>query len=193
LKIITNTLIIATLFTANITASQICHGLQCYASFGKPANYKPSIKKFNRHDRNTVSMPVVEPTFQDVIIETDTNDNNNFRTDSIAENTINGQGNEIEIFEPIVVSEEIIYPNPVSSVDEGQEYDSSIVQSTEYSDEIQDLDYATSVEPILVENSTNNEEKIIKLTLNQETLCKEGNEVIPCDTVQSEDSECVCV
>jgi len=204
LKIITSTLIIATLFTTNITASQKCHGLQCYASFGKSAQYNNQLptKRFNTHD-NIISMPIAEPTFQDETIETDANDNANFQDIIVAEDSFNSQVNDKKTFKPIVVEEVEVTPTSDSLQDTNEIYESIEQQYTQPMDEaveIQNiepidssLDYTAPTETILVENNLNDEAQIVKLTLNQETLCKEGNEVIPCDTVQSEDSECVCV
>ena len=84
MKTITNTLLIATILTSTLIASQPCIGTQCLASFAKPVAYKvtPTFKENSVEEKTAVA--IQQPIFQEEIVT-----------------------EEVVIFEPIIYDEVI--------------------------------------------------------------------------------------
>jgi hypothetical protein len=178
LKTITNTLLIAAIFTSNIVASQSCIGTQCLATFAKPVAYKvtPSFKQNSisaeekMHNNNIVE----QPFFQDNIVS----------DDQIVEIEITDNAPATEVY-----SEDSI---------QSAEYD---FEETEMSpivinNSIEDIMIETlaietlAIETLAIETFTMDEDT--KLSINLETICKDNQELVSCDRT-SESTECVCV
>ena len=171
MKTITNTLLIAAIFTSNIVASQPCMGTQCLATFGKPVAYKvtPSFKQHSvsteeqMHNNNIIEQPL----FQDNIISDD------------------------EIVE--VVEIEITDNAPVTEV-----FSEDFTQPEEYGFEDREMNpivMNNSMEDVVIETLTMDEDTKLSINLESidlETICKENQELVSCDTT-SESTECVCV
>jgi len=168
LKTITNTLLIAAIFTSNIVASQSCIGTQCLATFAKPVAYKvtPSFKQNSisveeqMHNNNIIEQPL----FQDNIVSDDQ-----------------------------IVEIEITDNAPATEV-----YSEDSIQSAEYDFEetkMSPIVINNSIEDIMIETlaiETFTMDEDTKLSINLETICKDNQELVSCDR-SSESTECVCV
>lgn len=162
MKTITNTLLIAAIFTSNIVASQPCIGTQCLATFGKPVAYKvtPSFKQVSiSQEEQMHSNTIEQPFFQDNIVSDDE-----------------------------IVEIEIADNAPITEV-----FSEDFTQPEEYSFEETEMNpivINNSIEDVMIETLTMDENT--KLSINLETICKENQELVSCDTT-SESTECVCV
>ena len=103
LKIITKTLLIATLFTSSIIASQGCTGTKCMASFGKQADIK--VVATNASFKTNVIPTIIQAEYietQEMI--------NIVEERSYVEESFFPEEIITSPFEPIIVSEETINP-----------------------------------------------------------------------------------
>ena len=173
LKIITNTLLIATLFSSNIIASQVCAGDTCLASFAKPVAYKSSTKSFTSTPVEVITPTIInEPSFQ---LEPESISEENIYNIPFVDNL----QNEIVTVEPIIT-------NQIEEVSHRE-----LLVDTPYEDSIQPLivNHATEIQSI---DTILFEETMFEATVSVELICQQGEEeVITCDIQNQE--ECVCV
>ena len=167
MKIITNTLLIATLFTSSIIASQPCMGTQCLAIFGKPAvkqaNFKvmPNATSFKSNIVKE-SIPIIiepsyiEPTYQEIVVSEEEISVPQFET------TISDTTEEIIIHESFIDT-----------------YSEDLPQQIEYLENNVETNIQIST---ILENEA----------LNTKPYCEEFQGVLSCD-ITADTSECVCV
>ena len=169
MKTITNTLLIAALFTSNIVASHACIGTKCLATFGKPVAYKVTTSfKQNLIPVSTEEQMynnIEQPLFQDNIVSDD---------------------------ETVEVETEITDNTPIIEV-----FSEDFTQPEEYDleeSEMNSIVVNNSIENI-IETVTMDEDTKLSINLENidlETICKENQELVSCDTI-SDSTECVCV
>ncbi len=170
MKTITNTLLIAAIFTSNIVASQPCTGTHCFATFGKPVAYKVATS----FKQNSISTE--EQIHNNNIIEQQLFHDNIVSDDEIIEVVeieITDNAPVTEVFEDFTPTEEYSFEN--------REINPIVINNT-------------TVEDLVIETLTMEEDtKDTKLSINidLETICKENQELVSCDTT-NESTECVC-
>lgn len=171
MKTITNTLLIAAIFTSNIVASQTgCRGKACLAVFSKHTSQKTTVPTFKSKPMNTfiqIEYIMEQPTHK-------TNTNNRSNDNAIV--TVEKYNDEtIEI-----VGGESILPSETLSNLEGDTPVMLTMPSETPSNLVEEQNIIVSIE-------TNIEQKLI---IEEESTCKEGNEIISCDSADA--SKCTC-
>ena len=163
LKRITNTLLIATLFTSSIIASQGCTGSTCMATFGKKADTKVIATNISFKPNKYVVTKSIPSFIQEEVSSTEES--------SLTEKSSTTDRENIELvlneeettppFEPTIISEEIIEP-------------------IEYLENNIDMNIKIAT---VLENDT---------VLQAKPYCEEEQEVLSCDITAEDTSECVC-
>ena len=186
MRIITNTLLIVTLFTSNIIASQGCANGMCMASFGKKTKNDTVATNvsFNIKSILAISKPLEEnQNIINTIQENSENEEFYFPDMVISQADVTTSQ-----FEPIIASEEtIIYE------EENLETINNEVEDVEtlVTAEVLDADTTDNID-ILESEDTLESDTSIKLVNNTKTYCEEYQELLACD-ITDDSSECACV
>jgi len=163
LKRIMNTLLIATLFTSSIIASQGCTGGVCMASFGKKADTKVVATNISFKPKQYVVANSISSFIQEELSSMEESSLVEESSTTDTENTelVLNEEETTPPFEPTVISEEIIEP-------------------IEYLENNIDMNIKIAT---ILESDT---------VLQAKPYCEEEQEVLSCDITAEDTSECVC-